>query len=75
MAKKKVAGDFGANFKELEDIAEWFEREEPDIDKGLAKFERAMELAAQCRDELAKAEQKVKEIRKKFGEHDTVSLD
>ena len=67
MAKKKSDGDFGKNFKELEELAAWFEREEPDLDKGLEKFERAMELATICREELANAEQKIQEIKKKFG--------
>lgn len=65
MSKKK-SDDFGKAFKELEELAEWFEKEEPDLDKGLKKFERAMELASQCRDQLSKAEQKINEIKKKF---------
>jgi len=63
---KKPTQDFGNAFKELEQLAEWFEKEEPDLDKGLEKFERAMELAAACREQLSKAEQKINEIKKKF---------
>ena len=63
---KKNGPDFGKAFKELEQLAEWFEKEEPDLDKGLEKFERAMELAAQCREQLSKAEQKITEIKKRF---------
>lgn len=63
---KKATQDFGKAFKELEELADWFEKEEPDLDKGLQKFERAMELAALCRDQLSKAEQKINDIKKKF---------
>ena len=62
----KKTGDFSSAFKELEELASWFEHEEPDLDKGLQKFERAMELAAQCREQLSKAEQKIKEIKGRF---------
>lgn len=65
---KKKTDSFGGAFKELEALADWFEREEPDLDKGLEKFERAMELAAQCREQLTKAEQKISEIKKKYQE-------
>jgi len=65
---KKTSTDFGKAFKELEELAEWFEKEEPDLDKGLQKFERAMELAAQCRSQLSAAEQKINDIKKKFEE-------
>jgi exodeoxyribonuclease VII small subunit len=63
---KKSTQDFGKAFKELEQLAEWFEKEEPDLDKGLEKFERAMELASDCREQLSKAEQKINDIKKKF---------
>ena len=63
---KKPSQDFGKAFKELEELAEWFEKEEPDLDKGLQKFERAMELASECREQLSKAEQKINDIKKKF---------
>lgn len=66
MAKK--SDNFSSSFKELEELASWFESEQPDLDKGLQKFERAMELAAQCRDQLSKAEQKIQEIKGRFEE-------
>lgn len=66
MAKK--SDNFSSSFKELEELASWFESEQPDLDKGLQKFERAMELAAQCRDQLSKAEQKIQEIKGRFDE-------
>jgi len=58
--------DVAKGFKELEDISAWFERGETDLDQGLAKFERAMEIAVALKKRLAAAENKVKEIKKKF---------
>lgn len=62
----KKSDNFSSSFKELEELASWFEQEQPDLDKGLQKFERAMELAASCREQLAKAEQKIQEIKGRF---------
>lgn len=58
--------DVARGFKELEDISAWFEKGEADLDQGLAKFERAMEIAGALRQRLAAAENKVKEIKKRF---------
>lgn len=65
-AKKKE--DFAAAFSELEKIAEWFETEEADLDQGLKKFERGLELAQVCKKKLTEVENKVTEIKKKFGD-------
>jgi len=63
MAKKKQDIDFGKGFSELEEITQWFERGEPDLDQGLEKFGRAMELAKQLRERLLEAENTIKEIK------------
>jgi exodeoxyribonuclease VII small subunit len=62
--KKEI--DVSKGFQELEEIAAWFERGETDLDKGLEKFERAMAVADALKKRLAVAENKVKEIKKKF---------
>jgi exodeoxyribonuclease VII small subunit len=62
--KKKV--DFAKAFEELEAITEWFEREEADLDEGLKKFERGLELASQCKEKLSEVENRVREIKAKF---------
>ncbi len=61
MAKKK--DDFSAQFTELEELARWFEQGEPDLDQGLEKFERAMELSKSLKERLAQAETVIKDIR------------
>ncbi len=62
MAKKKEM-DVGKAFAELEEIAAWFEKGDPDLDAGLAKFERAMELSSALKERLVEAENTVREIR------------
>jgi len=64
--KKKV--DFGKSFEELEGIIEWFESEEVDLDEGIKRFERGLELARTCKERLKEVENKVNEIKVKFGE-------
>lgn len=68
MPPKKDASslDVSKGFQELEDIAAWFERGETDVDKGLEKFERAMQVADALKKRLTAAENKVKEIKKKY---------
>ena len=63
MAKKKTEIDFAKSFKELEEIAEWFEQGEPDLDEGLKKYERASELAKGLKEKLDEAENRIKEIK------------
>ncbi|TAK03897.1 exodeoxyribonuclease VII small subunit [Patescibacteria group bacterium] len=64
MAKKAV--NFAKAFQELEAITEWFERDEADLDEGLKKFERGLELAAACKEKLSEVENKVREIKAKY---------
>jgi exodeoxyribonuclease VII small subunit len=63
MAKKKLDIDFAKAFKELEDIADWFEQGEPDLDEGLKRYERASELANGLKAKLDEAENRIKEIK------------
>ncbi|MFC1787850.1 exodeoxyribonuclease VII small subunit [Patescibacteria group bacterium] len=63
-AKKKT--DFSKAFAELEEITEWFEGEEVDLDEGLKKFERGLELAKLCQEKLSEVENKVREVKGKY---------
>jgi exodeoxyribonuclease VII small subunit len=58
--------DVAKGFQELEQIAEWFERGDADLDQGLQKFERAMLVADALKTRLSAAENRVKEIKKKY---------
>jgi exodeoxyribonuclease VII small subunit len=62
MAKKKSDLEFAAGFQELEGIAHWFERGEPDLEQGLQKFTRASELAKALRERLVEVENVIKEV-------------
>lgn len=62
----KAKVNFQKAFEELEAITEWFERGETDLDEGLKKFERGLELAAACKEKLAEIDNRVKEIKLKF---------
>jgi exodeoxyribonuclease VII small subunit len=63
-SKGKV--NFAKAFEELEGITEWFEKGEVDLDEGLKKFERGLELAKLCKEKMSEVENKVTEIKKKF---------
>ena len=64
MTAKKIK--FAEAFAELEKIVEKFEGGEVDLDEGLAKFERGLELAKLCKARLKEVENKVIEIKNKF---------
>ncbi len=65
MAKKKQETDFAKSFSELEEIAAWFEKGEPDLDEGLKRYARASELATGLKKQLEQAENRIKEIKEK----------
>lgn len=62
----KKAPTFAEAFGELEKLTEWFETQEVDLDEGLEKFERGLELAQICKKKLAEVENKVELLKKKF---------
>ena len=62
--------EFEAALKELEQIAAWFERPDIDLDEGLVKFERGMELAQKLKEHLAGVENRVERIRRRFDQPD-----
>lgn len=63
MSKKT---SFADAFQELEEITAWFETADVDLDEGLKKFERGLELAQVCKGKLAEVENKVVDLKKKF---------
>jgi exodeoxyribonuclease VII small subunit len=65
--KKKE--NFAKSFKDLEDITEWFDSEENlDLEQGLKKFEKGLELANDLKARLSEIENKVEKIKAKFDE-------
>lgn len=58
--------EFDRALKELEAITQWFESSDVDLDQGLVKFERGMELAAELKAHLATVENRVEKIKQRF---------
>lgn len=58
--------EFEQALKELEDITRWFESSDADLDQGLVKFERGMELASQLKNHLTSVENRVEKIKQRF---------
>ncbi len=65
MPKKQ---SFAEAFEELETITEWFETQNVDLDEGVKKFERGLELAKFLKEKLADVENTVMTLKKKFTE-------
>ena len=66
MPEKKL--NFSEAYQEIEEINEWFQSEEIDLDEALNKYERGMELINNCKNRLKEAENRFEEIKKKYGE-------
>ena len=67
MTVKKKMVPFATAFEELEQITQWFDSEDQfDLDQGLKKFERGLELADELKKKLTEVENKVEEIKAKF---------
>lgn len=67
MADKKDKHSFEEAFNELEKLVKEFEKGELDLDESVKRFERGLELASLCKQRLSLLENKVKEIKAKFG--------
>ena len=51
---------------ELEEITQWFESADVDLDASVAKFERGMKLAAELKDHLAQVQNRIETVRASF---------
>lgn len=71
--KKMEKQSFAKSFAELEEIANWFEREDIDVEEGIQKFEEGMRLAKLCKERLEGIENEVTEIKKKFALNEEAS--
>ena len=58
--------EFEKALKELEEITLWFESGDVDLDAGLVKFERGMELAHDLKTHLMSVENRVEKIKQRF---------
>lgn len=58
--------DFAKAIKELEEINRWFQSEDFNLEKGLAKIRRGFRLIQECQDRLKRVENEFAEIKKEF---------
>jgi len=58
--------EFDKALTELEEITQWFEGTNVDLDQGLIKFERGMELASKLKSHLSTVENRVEKIKARF---------
>lgn len=58
--------DFAKAIKEIEGINEWFQDEDVNLDEGLTKFRRGLELIRKCKTKLKKVENEFIEIKKEL---------
>ncbi len=68
MTKKEF--DFSEAYKEIEEINEWFQKEEIDLEEALDRYERGMELIEKCKKRLEKSKNKFEEIKEKYSNED-----
>lgn len=52
--------------KQLEELVEWFESDEVDIDEALKNYEKAMKLANELEKEIKSAKNEFTKIKKSF---------
>lgn len=58
--------DFAKAIKEIEGINEWFQSEDLNLDEGLIKFRRGLELIKKCKTKLKSVENEFVEIKKEL---------
>ncbi|MGM0438913.1 MAG: exodeoxyribonuclease VII small subunit [Patescibacteria group bacterium] len=68
MSKEKF--DFTKAYEEIEEINEWFQKEEIDLEEALNKYEKGMELIEKCKKRLEKSKNKFEEIKEKYSEEE-----
>ncbi|BCX15210.1 MAG: hypothetical protein KatS3mg097_102 [Candidatus Parcubacteria bacterium] len=64
MKKKKF--NFNEAYKQLEEISQWFQQDDVDLDEALEKFQLGIQLIDKCKKELTKVENKFKQVRDKY---------
>jgi len=65
MEKENKNFKFSKAFEELEKISQWFQSDNIDIDEGLEKYKRGLELIKQCQQKLKEVENKFIELKGK----------
>lgn len=58
--------DFTKALNEIEEINRWFQNEDINLDEGLIKFRRGLELIKQCKEKLRQVENEFTIIKKEL---------
>lgn len=58
--------NFTKAYERIEEINEWFQGEDINLDEALRKYEKGMDLIEKCKKRLKKAENKFEEIKEKY---------
>lgn len=56
--------NFVKSYADLQQIVEWFEKEDVDLEEGIKKFEDGSKLVKDLKEYLGKMENKIKELKK-----------
>lgn len=62
--KDTKKSSFQKSYQELQKLVEWFDREDIDLEEGMAKLVQGAALVKELKTYLATAENKVKELKK-----------
>ncbi len=63
-AKDSKQFKFAESYKKLQELTEWFEKDEIDLEEGIKKYEEGIKLVAELKKYLETMENKVKELKK-----------
>ena len=66
MTKPEKIFNFKKAFEELEQINEWFSREDIDLDEGLKQFRSGMEIIKDAKEHLKDVENEFEEVKKEL---------
>jgi exodeoxyribonuclease VII small subunit len=58
--------NFNTAYQKIEEINNWFQEENIDLNEALEKYQQGMELINKCKGELKKAENQFEDIKKKY---------
>jgi exodeoxyribonuclease VII small subunit len=75
MTAKKETIDFKAAIRELEDINQWFQNEDIDLDEGLKRLKRAKELIALCKGRLSEVENEFNVLKKESAQPSEITIE
>lgn len=68
MTKQKETNKFKDSLNKLEEITEWFQNEDIDLDVGIKKLREGVALIKECRTKIKEIENEFVEIKKELQE-------